>query len=75
MFNNFKKLTFTRLYSINLSNKSPQQSPVKMKFESSNLQLCKKKKKKKKKKMRQVIFMDISRELLLTTGKCLKLNC
>ena len=40
--NNFNKLTFARLFSLNLSSKSPWQSLVKMKFESCNLHYCKK---------------------------------
>ena len=54
--NYFKKLTFARLFSLNLSNKSPWWNPVKMKFESwkttkANLQ----------KKLPQVSFLGISR--------------
>ena len=39
--NDFNKLTFGRLFSLNLSSKSPWQSPVKTKFESYNLHHCK----------------------------------
>ena len=39
---NFKKLTFARLFSLKLSSKSPWCSPVRLKFESYNLQHCKK---------------------------------
>ena len=39
---NFNKLTFARLFSLNFSNKSPWCSPVQLKFESYNLQHCKK---------------------------------
>ena len=39
---NFKKLTFARLFSLNFSSKSPLCSPIPLKFESYNLQHCKK---------------------------------
>ena len=39
--NNFKKLTFARLFSLNFSSKSLWCSAVPLKFESYNLQPCK----------------------------------
>ena len=37
----FKKLIFARLFSLNVSSKSPWCSPVSLKFDSYNLQHCK----------------------------------
>ena len=57
VINNFNKLTFARLFSLNISSKSPSRSLVKMKFESYNLHHC-------KKNCRKLVFWAFSEQLL-----------
>ena len=55
-------LTFARLFSLNFSSKSPWCSPVRLKFESYNLQHFKKKK--KKKNWCKLVFWVFTEQLL-----------
>ena len=54
---NFIKLTFARLSFLNFSSKSPWWSPVPLKFESYNLQHC-------KKNLFKLVFWVFSEQLL-----------
>ena len=55
--NNFKKMTFARLFSLNFSINSPWSSPVSLKFESRKLKLC-------KKSCRKLVFWVFTEQLL-----------
>ena len=54
---NFKQLTFTRLFSLHFSSKSPWYSVVPLKFESYNLHHC-------KKNCHKLVFSVFTKELL-----------
>ena len=69
---NFKKLTFARLFFLNFSNKSPWSSLVSLKFESYNLQHC-------KKNCRKLAFWVFTEQLLyyiiFWRPHCYELKC